>query len=77
MKLIASWTRLIGEKHWVHHWIVRATCPEEAQEYVEDSLAAPRRSYTDLSSMSIFHGGVDVVGWKRRGYEVLQAGGVT
>lgn len=74
MRLIASWTRMHGEKHWVHHWIVRATCAQEAEEHVEVSLGAPQRSHA--GPVSVFHRGIDVVGWKRRGYEVLQAGGV-
>ncbi len=72
MKLIASWTKMIGEKGWVHHWIVRASCPKEAGEYIEDSFEVPRES--QIGQTRIFHESVGVRGWKRRGYDVFQYG---
>lgn len=75
MKLIASWTVMVGEEGWIHHWIVRATCPEEAREYVEENLSAPKESDAGgFRGIEVFHGHVRAWGWKRRGYHVIQPG---
>ena len=70
MKLIASWTRMY-ELGWVHHWIVEATCVEEARAWVEGISPSGQ---SGNKAMRIHHFPAKPRGWRRKGYEITQNG---
>ena len=71
MKLIASWTEMIAEDGWIHHWKVRAPCMQQALEYIEEKMALP-----DYPSQGLWHRSPAGWRWKGGGYVIIQVGGL-
>ena len=68
MKLLRSWTKFLSDRSWQHHWIIRATCAEEAVDFVEKNLKL-------VNEARFYHSDyVYCRRWKDKGYEITQLG---
>lgn len=62
-----SWTKMYGQ-FWEHHWIIKATCSQEALERARDVCAPPG------PHGQTHHLQPRYKRWKHGGYEVVQGG---